>query len=236
MPAAQFASQTLLPSTAYTSVWLYQQKSELYKNRSFTIMVIIDDKPHNWPAAPPPYMQASGSKSQPKPESNNPYNSISNDLLSPGTANSMPASPQRVHFAGGNNLLNNVGAARSTLSFTSHGNVDDPPPFSRGRRRMATLLDLPQHVLLYIVQISCLPRRSSRGYDNFERFHINPDAKGEYRGPPGLLINDGEYDLGEDEWAEHAIGLHHLAMSVRLVSRGLYVGQSARPLMSSSQN
>lgn len=196
-------------------------------------MVIIDDKPQNWPAAPPPYMQASGSRNQPKTESNNPYNSISNDLFSPSTANSMMPGPPRVRFAGGTNLASNGSANESTLSFTSHGNVDDPPPFSRGRRRMATLLDLPQHVLLYIVQISCLPRRGRRGQDGYDNFHINPDAKGEYRGP-GYLGEDGNYSLGEDEWAEHAVGLHHLAMNVRLVSRGLYVGQSPNLLVSST--
>lgn len=89
---------------------------------------------------------------------------------------------------------------------------------------MATLLDLPQHILLYIVQTSCLPR-SRGGYStqrDYDRYHVNPDAKGEYRGP-GFVDDDGENPLGEDEWAEHAIGLHHLAMNVRLVSRGLYV-------------
>lgn len=187
-------------------------------------MVIIDDKPHNWPAAPPPYMQASGSRAQPKSESNNPYNSINNNLLSPATANSILPGPQRVHFVGENIITRNPDANRSTLSFTSHGNVDDPPPFSRGRRRIATLLDLPQHILLYIVQVSCLPRRSRREYDQYDRFHmnINPDAKGEYRGPT-IMGGEGEYSLSEDEWAEHAVGLHHLAMNVRLVSRGLYV-------------
>jgi hypothetical protein len=220
--------------------FLHQQNPNNIKEtlfRQIAVMVIIDDKPYNWPAAPPPYMQASGSSSsrnQPENKSNNPYSSTSNNLLSPATANSMLPPPHRVNFVGGNNITSNSNANGSTLSFTSHGNVDDPPPFSRGRQRVATLLDLPQHILLYIVQMSCLPERR-RGYStqrDYDRYQINLDAKGEYRGP-GFVDDDGENPLGEEEWAEHAIGLHHLAMNVRLVSRGLYVGQSTRPLMSS---
>ena len=125
------------------------------------------------------------------------------------------------------NFTSNINASGSSLSFTHYGNVDDPPPFSRGRQRLATILDLPQHLLLYIVQLSCLPS-SRRGYcpqPDYRRFHFNPDAKGEYRGS-GFLGDDAEYTLSDDEWSEHAIGLHHLAMNVRLVSRGLYVGKS----------
>jgi len=61
---------------------------------------------------------------------------------------------------------------------------------------------------------------------------FNPDAKGEYRG--NYVPRDGyEYYHGsedfidqDEEWAEHAAGLYQLAVSVRLVCRGLYVGQS----------
>ncbi|PVF96782.1 hypothetical protein CPB86DRAFT_786552 [Serendipita vermifera] len=226
-------------------------------------MVIIDDKPPNWPLAPPPpYMRGSSSSSssqqRKRPEQGLDQEGFANaspNATGDGTVNAtldshalvQPRllSPNSLQIPGSSRdavpPMLNLTANSSTSSFTHYGHGADPPPFPRDRPPM-TLLDLPQHILLYIVQLSCLPtRRGSKqegtsrantwtGYNsnNSWRRDINPDAKGEYRGFPRQETYRDGYEMGmdmtnEEEWAEHAMGLYHLAMSVRLVNRGLYV-------------
>lgn len=165
-------------------------------------MVIVDEKPPNWPVPPPPYVRASSSQSGDKQNHSSILSNRANasdGLLRPSSATSPR---QRIHFA------DNIEAARSTASFTSHAGID-PPPFPHPRRRI-TLLDLPQHVLLYIVQLTCLPSTVAEGRKS--------SSLGVGTGF-GVAIGD------EEEWADHAIGLYHLAANVRLVNRALYVGE-----------
>lgn len=173
-------------------------------------MVIVDDKPHNWPAPPPPYIRTSDSRPGEKSSSSNSNNNRaapSGNLLSPTTPNQNSRSIQRIHFA------DNLEAARSTTSFTSQAGTD-PPPFPHPKTRI-TLLDLPQHILLYIVQLTCLPSKNP-----YSKKGSSLGVGGGY----GVSISD------EDEWADHAVGLLNLATSVRLVNRALYVGEWLYPL------
>jgi hypothetical protein len=69
-------------------------------------------------------------------------------------------------------------------------------------------MDLPQHVLLYIVQLTCLPSEAMNGRKS--------SSLGVGTGF-GVAISDA------GEWADHAIGLFNLATNIRLVSRAFYV-------------
>ncbi|CAG7851398.1 SubName: Full=Uncharacterized protein {ECO:0000313/EMBL:CCA69339.1} [Serendipita indica DSM 11827] len=206
-------------------------------------MVIIDDKDQKWqPAgAPPPYLA-----NAPSPAVNVTPPSPARSAYSQLSSSTTPNLP----------LASSSGSVRGP-SFVQQGHTDDPPPFTshplptenrRWRYGPApSLLDLPQHILLYIVQISCLPTRSGYQEDDTSRartYGYNADAKGEYRGTVmsgrrgrrqeeeyidewrDAGTSRQEFGVGlseEEEWAEHAMGLYHLAMNVRLVCRGLYV-------------
>ncbi|KAG8791636.1 hypothetical protein FRC17_008730, partial [Serendipita sp. 399] len=208
-------------------------------------MVILDDKDQKWPAAPPPYMR----NINPQP-TGTPTSAEIPDIhvQSPTTASTSSLSPpsptQRLQWApriaaemrapdsvprAPSLAYANPAANGSTSSFIHQGHSDNPPPFPRRRIRI-TLLDLPQHILLYILQLSCLPTGVAlvqEGTSRSRTYQYNADAKGEYRGGMSRGINDpGEFGIGlseEEEWAEHAQGLFHLAMSVRLACRALYV-------------
>lgn len=228
-------------------------------------MVIIDDKPPNWPGAPPPYVrsgsqprsQAGSSSSRASPRPGVPGLRITNpteDGSSSHAATSAYTLPET--SASGSRSTSkrprppnsNEDAYQNLLRRTaeeapiSPSGELAPPPFPRPRERK-TLLDLPQHILLYIMQLTCLPRgrivpestlrgSASAGgppaYQESRRYAgYNPDAKTDYRG----LTREGyaasyypDEDISEEDgWAEHAAGLNHLAVSVRLTCRALYI-------------
>ncbi|KAG8754533.1 hypothetical protein FRC14_004989 [Serendipita sp. 396] len=210
-------------------------------------MVILDDKDQKWPTAPPPYIGTLNPQTTGAPV---PGEIPAINITSPTTASTSslpPSSPnQRVQFVTRTNMERrgsgsvvgapsvayaNPAANHSTGSFVQQGHSDNPPPFPRRRIRI-TLLDLPQHVLLYILQLSCLPTGGGlvqEGTSRSRTYQYNPDAKGEYRGRMsgnGGVSSISEFSIGmseEEEWAEHAQGLFHLAMSVRRACRALYV-------------